>query len=604
MSLSGQPRLELHELCSRLVDGTLSEPQRRRLEEILAVSPEARRVYVRAMALSASLFDYASEMQTEAPERSPRPIPFSAAPPWWWAVGALGAAAAIALAFWLGGLSESGRRLESQPHEVVAHLSGAKDCQWAEATLQPGAPLQSGQRVELAAGFAEISFDSGALLVLEGPASLDVNSAWEAVLRRGALTASVPQEAIGFRISNAAVDVVDLGTEFSMVAEENGATEVFVLRGAIEAYPRAVSSDPARPSVVLRETQARRFDRNRVAEVRNREQKLLRFVRKVSLDRALQPPAFVHWPFDETEGAQAAAEAIGFGIRAVAAGKATPALLPLPAKNVRGEDRGERKAKKDPLLPSQAREGETDDSANGFAARLAGSNSSNLNAARVPGQRGRALNFDGQLAATALLPPFVHGTPRTVAFWIKIPPDAGVAESEPILAWPLTSDGDTMEFSWNRAPNQGAFGALRTSVGRGFIIGTTPLRDGQWHHVAVVFSHTLRGPQKMQARQYVDGRLDHVSAKHFTKSKVKRLGGEPRLISNGGEKLSMGRRPNEQGKTGFLGTIDELFLLDRALSQKEIRMLMLHNRLPSPEPSVSTLGAAAKALSPPTPATL
>ncbi|MBI2950000.1 MAG: FecR domain-containing protein [Verrucomicrobia bacterium] len=536
MNLSDKIRVELNELCSGLVDGTLTEPQRRRLEQLLAASPEARRVYVRALSLSASLFDYASEMQTEAPERSQRPNYLVAVRPWRWAIGALGAAAAIALAFWLGGLAKSGSGGEIQPQEIVAHLSGAKNCQWTGAAFPPGAQLQSGQRIELAAGFAEISFDSGALLVLEGPASLVVNSAWEAVLRRGVLKASVPQEAIGFRVSNAEVDVVDLGTEFSMVAEENGATEVFVLRGAVEAHPRSAVNSPARSSLVLREKQARRFERNQVAEVRNREQKLQRFVRKISLDRVVQPSAFVHWPFNEASGDRAAADSAG-----------------TIADN------------------------------NRFDARLASSSSSELTSAHVDGRWDRALNCDGQLAATALVPPFAQRTPRTVAFWIKVPPDASVAESEPILAWAPASGGDHLEFAWNRAPNQGAFGALRTSAGPAFIIGTTPLRDGQWHHVAIVFSHSVRGPLKIQIKQYVDGRLDRVSAKHFAKRKAKEVGAETTVASNGEGTLSIGRRSNERGKAGFRGAIDELFIVGRALSQREIRMLMMQNRLPTPD---------------------
>jgi hypothetical protein len=83
--------------------------------------------------------------------------------------------------------------------------------------------LRKGQRVELAKGFAEITFDSGAQVLLQGPASLDVNSAWSAMLHSGKLTASLPPEAAGFSISNQSVKVVDIGTEFTMVADTGDA---------------------------------------------------------------------------------------------------------------------------------------------------------------------------------------------------------------------------------------------------------------------------------------------------------------------------------------------------------------------------------------------
>jgi len=358
-----------------------------------------------------------------------------------------------------------------------------------------------------------------------------------------------------------------------------------VPRGAVEAHPRAASDAAARPSLVLRESQARRFERNQVAEVRNREQKLQRFARKIALDRVLRPASFVHWPFDETAGDFAAVQVTGTS--SADSNKPGTPVLPLPTRNERGENQGEGKVQEtrpalpNPLLPFPGREGEARATSTKYAARLAFAPLSTHATARAEGRWGRALNCDGQLTATALLPPFAQRNPLTVAFWIKVPPDASVAESEPILSGPLASNGDPVEFAWNRAPHQGAFGALRTSVGRGFIIGTTPLRDGQWHHVAVVFSHSLRGPQKMQIKQYVDGRLDRVSAKHFIKAKVKGLGGEPRVVLSGTETLAIGRRQNEQGTAGFRGAIDELFLLDRALSQKEIRILMQQNRLPT-----------------------
>ena len=68
MSLSDQEQLELHALCDALADGVISEAQRSRLERWLASSEEARRGYVRVMALSASLMEYAGDMQAEAPD--------------------------------------------------------------------------------------------------------------------------------------------------------------------------------------------------------------------------------------------------------------------------------------------------------------------------------------------------------------------------------------------------------------------------------------------------------------------------------------------------------------------------------------------------------
>ena len=106
MSLSDQDRLEVHALCDALADGVLTETQRARLEQWLATSEEARRCYVQAMALSASLMEYAGEMQADAPDApvinpAERPILRPAA--WIWTLGSLAAAAVLVLAFWMAG---------------------------------------------------------------------------------------------------------------------------------------------------------------------------------------------------------------------------------------------------------------------------------------------------------------------------------------------------------------------------------------------------------------------------------------------------------------------------------------------------------------------
>ena len=71
MIFGDEDRLELNGLCGALADGTLDAEQRKRLAAMLATSEEARRFYVHAMSLSASLHDYASEMQSEAPDVMP-----------------------------------------------------------------------------------------------------------------------------------------------------------------------------------------------------------------------------------------------------------------------------------------------------------------------------------------------------------------------------------------------------------------------------------------------------------------------------------------------------------------------------------------------------
>src|SRR5439155_12565348 len=65
-----------------------------------------------------------------------------------------------------------------------------------------------------------------------------------------------------------------------------------------------------------------------------------------------------------------------------------------------------------------------------------------------------------------------------------------------------------IHIDWNRNPNEGTFGALRTDYRLGFAVGSTSLRDGHWHHVAVVFMPRDDAEAPMEIKQYIDGRLE------------------------------------------------------------------------------------------------
>jgi hypothetical protein len=536
MSLGDPELLELNALCNALVDGIITDAERARLAAILLGSEEARRFYVQALSLSSSLMQYAGEMQADAPDipsvqsRVVRPAA------WIWTLGSLAAAASIVLAFWFGWTRD---RLPSTPSgaeiaevtpdtdEGVARLSGAKDCRWAGPAIRPGEELHRGQQIKLESGFAEVTFDCGAQVALEGPATLDLNSAWEAVLQRGALKANVPPEAQGFRILNPSVNVVDLGTEFSMVADEGGATEVFVLKGSVETTAHDAAGNEQRP-VVLREKQARRFARAGASEVHDREAKIERFMRKVAFERMSQPVNYVHWSFDETAGNLAAA------------------------------------------------------SVPGFDARLETSSEAGLIQAHGPGHLQNALQLDGRLFARAEFPGIRERSARTVAFWINIPEDASLPEAEAMLAWPLGGAGRSVQIGWNRNPTQGVLGALRTTAGRSSTVGSTALRDGRWHHLAVVFSIKSRGDKAdkdkgegtLQMREYVDGRLENPSFRHTSKrSKAAESSATPLA-----DALWIGRAVDDASGVRFRGALDELFVADAALTPQEIRHLMRENK--------------------------
>lgn len=530
--MSDKEIIELHALCSALVDGTLDEAGRGRLQARLRESDEARRYYVLSMGLSASLHHFAGETLAEAPDLPALVRPHSAY--WRWSAW-LAAAAALAVGVFIGTHSRRAPGTAPAPAAIpaafVARITGANGCRWADgAPLTVGSRIRKDQQLDLAAGFAEVTFDSGAQVVLEGPAVLDVTSPWDGTLRRGALRAYVPPEAIGFRISHPSVEVLDLGTEFSMVADATSA-DVLVTKGEVEAAPRDASDQDG---ILLKATQSRRFASTGIAPVGAAGAEFASIGRPVVFQRFVAAPGYVHWSFSRTLGGVCPADAVGIPI-----GREALMLCDLPA---------------------------------GVAPLVA------------EADRPEALAFDGTLYASAPFPGLSGNTPHTVAFWVKVPADAPLLNSYAMVAWGTTGRkfaSRPVEISWNRTPAEGPLGALRTDFGGGSAIGATSLRDGRWHHVAVVFIPGGNRSTPVQVQQYVDGRLD--SSEVNPPGHTVRLSSKQAISANLKDTVWLGCRLSTKGikHDRFRGELAELFIADRTLEPREIVALMRNDRLPS-----------------------
>ena len=79
----------------------------------------------------------------------------------------------------------------------------------------------------------QIVFYSGARVVLEGPAELQLISPDEAVCASGRLVAEVPPQAKGFRVRTPLMNVTDLGTVFGVEVKQRQ-TELHVFKGSVE----------------------------------------------------------------------------------------------------------------------------------------------------------------------------------------------------------------------------------------------------------------------------------------------------------------------------------------------------------------------------------
>lgn len=139
-----------------------------------------------------------------------------------------------------------GEPRESLP--VVATLSGIVDCVWSDdfAVKPYASSLVSGDVLALSEGIAQITFESGAKVVVEGPCDFKIVDAMSSELEFGKLAALAPDSASGFEVLTPSSRVIDIGTEFGVSVDSLGASDIHVFKGevvtsGIEAFGEAIT---------------------------------------------------------------------------------------------------------------------------------------------------------------------------------------------------------------------------------------------------------------------------------------------------------------------------------------------------------------------------
>jgi len=230
---------ELYALLDTLRDGDLTDEQVERLDALLEGDDEAQQIYVDYLDVCASLRHYHG---TDVVLIDSEPVP-------WWRrhnvlifdppLAGLAAAAVLGVLVTIGAMflfnnGNGDPRPTFTDEPGFAVLTRAVDTVWGAGTptREAGETLAAGD-LTLDRGVAQIEFYSGATVVVEAPAKLQLVSADRAVVHHGKVHASVPPQAHGFTLNAADVDVVDLGTEFALNVTDAG-TEVHVFDGEVE----------------------------------------------------------------------------------------------------------------------------------------------------------------------------------------------------------------------------------------------------------------------------------------------------------------------------------------------------------------------------------
>lgn len=226
-------RKELLRLFGALTDGIITPEEHRRLQELLTSHAEARRLWFLHSDLERGLVRWAETRRATSPEaRVFRP------PVWVWTRNAVlaGLAASIIVSATLlldRALLSPPAAGPVVPAQSIATLLLADECEWRNGSFVEGQPLFAGQTLRLTRGMAVVRFDSGAEIALGAETELALASRGSVRLLGGRITVRALEEASGFVVHTPASDVTDLGTEFAVSVERQGATEVLVLEGQV-----------------------------------------------------------------------------------------------------------------------------------------------------------------------------------------------------------------------------------------------------------------------------------------------------------------------------------------------------------------------------------
>ena len=519
----------LGELLSIALDEELSGLEQKELNEILRSGSEALQYFHRYIDLHTELqwmlnpdvlempigLETLATKSTALPTRS-QIISLS---------GWLGLAAALAVILTMS-LPKAYPPVEEFVQAVsrksfVARANYSRDANLGEKStvVREGEWVSLG-KIVLEKGTLGLTFDSGALLVLNAPAEFDVETANRGFLHSGQAVARVPEPAIGFIINTPNSTLVDLGTEFSINVESNKSS-VKVIDGEIRAYAETENGETE--ELLLKQDQAVHIDDQASAAFSPADD----FSPEAFHDwsRFLKPVAdYVHFSFDEGGKEIVTSDAWGEGTE-VGFNNAMPTAAFMPVSRV--------------------------------------------------GVYGEALRFTGKGDYMETDLEGIPGSrPRTVACWIKVPPKQhGTAIA--IVSWGQPRKGERWQIGINHNVAFGVLGAVRTDFSHGFVTGATDLRDGRWHHIASVYIGGNSPDIAAHVRHYVDGKLEAVSGFRQAPVPIDTQVDEQTRADN----LIIGyRNIVKQGKINtFRGSIDELYIFDAAILPSQIENLKDQN---------------------------
>lgn len=255
---------QMEQRIYQCLDGELSESEKELLFHELEKDPEALKVYCRCAALDANLQRLAhSQLHLDDDtgniavlKKSPNTVGTKKPK----VVATLALVASVAAIITILGLLAP-QLWQAQDHTPLVSFDPTPDTQYTlvhdgETDLLEETCLQAGSQLKLSQGTIELTFKSGVRSIITAPADLVLDDGNTLILNTGTAWFQVPERAIGFTVRTEGLDIVDLGTEFGVIAKLDGHHEVHVFKGEVKASRPGAQKQ----SVKLGAGQARRSD--------------------------------------------------------------------------------------------------------------------------------------------------------------------------------------------------------------------------------------------------------------------------------------------------------------------------------------------------------
>lgn len=506
-----------------VINGDATERDWVILNDTLRTDPDARREYIRSMAFEGMLArEFAPLDEKSIADSQPKNRH-------WTMITAIAATIILAagLAWRLQPIpvdqaasqDTSSNSENDITHAVVTSVDNASG-RFGNTPLTAGMRLTGGV-LELDHGLIGITFDTGAEVTLEGPAKLQVESENKTLLTAGRASAYCPEQARGFVMLTPTSYIRDLGTAFSVEVRDDHETDLHVLEGEVEV---AVSGQNTAEPTIIRQSEAIRLVAGGMQPILFRPDHP--GARRKRLPHPVPPS--IHWSFDDWTGKTTVDSTAGHSLTVY---------------------KGNKK-----VAPETTN-----------------------------GPFGTALHLDGKGSYARSNFPGIDGSQaRTIACWVRIQPNGISTDraANSIVAWGPSKSNGSWQLGWNNNDHQGVLGAARVEFGEGYAIASTDIRDGRWHHLAVVY---LGGPKPNIAthvRVYVDGKLESLSGRRQRPI-------DTDTTSTAARPLTLGRHlGGNHGKSQYLfeGDLDEVYIFHGPLLPGQIVKLMKRNTLPAPKP--------------------